>query len=426
MRSPVRRTIWNLWFAWQAQHNLIKALHPEQPNVPFSWGTVFGRKLFTLCDPDLIHQVLVSNHKSYQKGQLFQRLLRPATGESVLTAEGDSWAYRRKMIAPAFHPRAIKALENRMSVQIDMALAESDETLETDTWAPNLALNIALDGLFSGAAGDKTPHLAHHMQAGIDLFGRMSTADVLNLPNWWPRPAKRQARRHADAVDEIIYELIEDRKNAAQVQEKPDLLDMILGARDAETGEGLAHKDVRNEVFTFFAAGHDTSANALQWALYVLADRPDLQAQAAEDPEVLDRVISEVLRLYPTAFNLVREVVAGDVLAGVTAPVGALVLIPLYAYHRSPLYWAKPEDFDPDHFLPDQVAQRPKHAYLPFGLGPRVCPGKMMALQTLKLVMGKFLKAFEFSRIDSNPIEPFGRITLRPSHSMTLALKPRA
>lgn len=445
----MRRAVWNLWFAWQARNNSIKAIHPEQPEVPLSWVKFLGRHLFTVCDPEFIHQVLVTHHRKYIKGQMFDRLFRPAVGESVFTAEGESWAYRRKMIAPAFHPRAIQALEERMQAQIDAAIAglkpkadvqaesgievesgreaEIAEMAEMDVaqWAPELALSIALDGLFSGGAGDQTAYLAHHMRRGVELFGRLSIPDALNLPGWIPRPAKRTAQRHARGVDAVVYDLIDQRRAEAKVQDQPDLLDLILGARDGETGQGLSREHIRNEVFTFFAAGHDTSSNAIQWALYALADRPELQAEAAQDPDLLDRVIQEVLRLYPTAPLMLREAVEEDAINDVKVPVGALVLIPLYHFHRSPLYWERPTEFHPDHFLPDQVASRPRHAYLPFGLGPRVCPGKMMAMQEIRMAVGALVRAYEFQRIDPHPIEPMGRTTLRPSHDMRLALKPR-
>ena len=426
LASRRRLFFWNLWFAWQARKNMVRAFHPEQPGVPFSWGNVFGRKLFILCDPDLIHQVLVTHHKKYIKGQLFDRLFRPAVGESVFTAEGESWTYRRKMIAPAFHPRAIKALETRMRTQIDQAMANLGDEMDAGTWAPELALAIALDGLFSGGAGDRTSYLAHHMKHGVALFGRMSIPDALNLPPWVPRPAKRAALGHARAVDEVVYDLIDQRTAKADVQDQPDLLDLILGSRDEETGQGLSRDHVRNEVFTFFAAGHDTSANAIQWVLYELASRPDLQAEAAEDEALLERIVLETLRLYPTAPQMLREAAAEDRLNDVSVPPGALVVMPIYHFHRSPLYWDRPTEFDPDHFLPEKVAARPRHAYLPFGSGPRVCPGKMMALQEIRLVIGALVRAYEFERLDENKIEPLAQTTLRPSQSMRLRLRPRA
>ena len=424
--SKPRRLLWNLWFAAQAQSNVIRAFHPGQADIPFGWANIFGRRLFTLNDPDLIHQVLVRHHDRYIKGQFFDRLTRPGLGESVLTAEGASWAYRRKMIAPAFAPRAIVALQTRMAMRIEEAVRATGATMQVQDWAAGLALNIALDGLFSGAAGDQTAHLAYNMQRGIDLYGQISTADALNLPAWVPRPAKRQAKRHADQVDAVVYALIDQRQVESKVQDQPDLLDMILNARDEATGRGLSRQDIRNEVFTFFAAGHDTSANAIAWALYLLADRPEAQDRAHEDRAYLERVVMEVLRLYPPIFALIREAIVPDVLNGIKVPVGALIVIPTYYLHRSPAHWEDPLAFDPDRFLPERLATRAKYAYIPFGLGPRVCPGKMMAQQTLKLTLFSLLTAYKINRADDYAIEPYGKMTLRPSHPMRLNLKPRA
>ncbi len=435
IRSPLRRAFWNLWFAWQAQNNVIRAFHWQQPEIDFSYGSVFGRRLFTVNAPDLIHQVLVKNHAKYHKGQLFQRLFRPGLGESVLTAEDESWAYRRKMIAPAFHMRALSALETRMRTRIEEATKGLEGILDTEPWATNLALNIALDGLFSGAAGDQTTHLAYHMKRGIDGYGQISTADALNLPGWAPRPGKKRAKAHADQVDTVVYDLIDQRQAAGGTQAHPDLLDLILAARDEETGEGLAREDVRNEVFTFFAAGHDTSANGLQWALYELAQRPDLQAELAAATKAeadwrkwskMSAVISEVLRLHPPIFALMREAVVEDQLGGQTVPVGALIVIPIYYYHRRPKYWAQPEAFDPSHFAAEVSKDRPRHAYIPFGIGPRVCPGKAMALQTLSLALAALVQAYEIEMLPGQSIEPFAKLTLRPSQSLQLSLKPRA
>ena len=437
MRSPWRRTFWNLWFAWQAQHNVIHAFHPAQAEIPFSWGKVFGRYIFTINDPELIHEVLVKHHARYHKGALFQRLFRPGLGESVLTAEGQSWVGRRKMIAPAFHARALAALETRMQSQIDAAMADLGSQLDSAPWSTNLALSIALEGLFSGDAGDPSGSLAHHLRWGIDGYGRMSIPDVLNMPAWVPRPAKRRAKAHADQVDAIIFDLI-DQRQAKLAQghnsDPPDLLDLILASREGERGRGLARQDIRNEVFTFFAAGHDTTANALQWALLLLADRPALQAELAAEVSAapdwrgwtrLGNVIQEVLRLYPPVFALMREALVDHELAGVRVPVGALLVIPVFYFHRSPTYWQRPTTFDPDHFSAEASTARPRHAYIPFGLGPRVCPGKAMALQTLHLILANLLKSYELHRLDTEPIEPFAKLTLRPSQSFTLGLRAR-
>ncbi len=414
---------------------MIRAFHPSQAEIPFSWGKVFGRRLFTVNDPDLIHQVLVKNHSRYQKGELFQRLFRPGLGESLLTAEDESWAARRKMVVPAFHARALTALEPRMKSKIYEATENLKSTLETEDWATNLALSVSLEGLFSGGAGERTQYLAYHMKRGIDEYGKISAPDALNMPRWFPRPGKRRAKQHADKVDAVVYDLIDSRLNAKKIQDQPDLLDLIIASRDIKNTQVLGRQDIRNEVFTFFAAGYDTTANALQWALILLSERPRLQEDLAQEAnqvkdwrsrKLMSQVINEVLRLYPPVFALLREAVREDTISGVKVPIGALIVIPIFYLHRSPKYWTTPLSFNFQHFGEKEVSQRPRHAYIPFGLGPRVCPGKIMALQTLNLTLSRLLTSFEIVRTDAEDIDAFAKLTLRPSQSVHLQLKPRA
>jgi cytochrome P450 len=217
---------------------------------------------------------------------------------------------------------------------------------------------------------------------------------------------------------------------------------MLLAARDETTGDGMSDRQLRDEVVTIFAAGHETTAVAMSWTWYLLSRHPRCEARlhqeldqvlAGRSPRFADlehlpytrMVFEEALRLYPPAFSLTRVAAADDRIGPHRIPKGAMVTLSPWVTHRDPRLWPDPERFDPERFLPEAVRQRHKFAYFPFGGGPRVCIGNSFALMEGRLILATLAQRYRLRLEPGHPVEPQGRITLRPRHGMRMTIEER-
>jgi cytochrome P450 len=251
-----------------------------------------------------------------------------------------------------------------------------------------------------------------------------------------PIPRNLEYNRALKVLNETIYPLIAD----ARHHPKDDLLGMLLAMRDEKTGEGMSDGQARDEVVTIFFAGHETTAAAMTWAFYLLAEHPGVEERVrAELKTVLNgrlptfaelqkltytkQVIDEVLRLYPPAYLFAREAVTEDVIDGYRIPPNTLIFLTPFVTHRDPRYWPDPETFDPDRFTPDQAASRPRHFYYPFGEGPHVCIGNNFALMEMQLILAAALQRFHLRLVPGHPIAFKPEATLRPRNGMKMSVK---
>jgi cytochrome P450 len=244
-------------------------------------------------------------------------------------------------------------------------------------------------------------------------------------------------------VDRAVYSIIAERRRGGGVEE--DLLALLMEARDEETGAAMDDRQLRDEVITLFLAGHETTANALSWALYLLATHPDVEERLrAELDEVLDAgggprvptledlprltytktVVDETLRLYPPAWITNRQAIADDEILGHRIWAGSYVTLSPYVLHRHPGYWDRPEEFDPGRFTPERSAGRPRFAYFPFGGGPRQCIGQSMALVEAQLVLATVLGRYRLRPASDRPVEAQALATLRPRSGLSMIAEP--
>ena len=267
--------------------------------------------------------------------------------------------------------------------------------------------------------------------------------DVVCAPGPGPRSSEFTAAMAL--IDTTIYEILQQRRTATQATgaEVGDLLGMLLAARDEETGESMSDRQLRDEVVTIFAAGHETTAVAMSWTWYMLSQNPQCEALLHEE---LDRVLAgrapcfadleqlpytrmvfeEAIRLYPPAFSLIRVAAADDSIGPHHIPKGAMVTLSPWVTHRNPQLWPDPERFYPGRFLPEAVRQRHKFAYFPFGGGPRVCIGNSFALMEGRLILAALAQRYRLRLAPGHPVEPQGRITLRPRHGMRMTIEARS
>jgi cytochrome P450 len=405
------------------------------------------RKVLLVSDPAAISHVLVDNAANYRKSVQQQRRLSPALGEGLLTAEGEAWRKARRIAAPLFAPKSVAALFDDMR---EAAEAMVERWQERWSFAPPIDLSSEFQRLtyeivsrtfFSGGLDADRARIHAHMAVYFDTMGRIDLASILGIPKWIPTWTNRRVRPSLQYFRVVVERLVAARLNETD-RADVDLLDRLIHCTDAATGESLSTTSVSDNVLTFMAAGHETTGIALAWILYLLALSPEAEQGVRDElrriavgaPVSRDKlgqlsftqaVVNEALRLYPPAPFIGREAIGRDEVAGHKVDPGTQIVISPWIVHRHRLLWDEPDAFLPARFLhagPDQVA---RGAYIPFGLGPRICIGQGFAIQEILTVLATILPAFRFELADRDAIYPLARITLRPQSGMLMVVKPR-
>jgi cytochrome P450 len=395
-----------------------------------------GRTRFLLNQPDAIHHVLTENAGNYRRTAATIRILRPIIGNGLLLSEGEDWRHQRRTIAPALAPRVMPMLARHIAGGTARAIerlhAQADAPVDMHAAMQSLALDIAGRSMFSlemAAYGEE-------MRAALNRYAlRHAQPHLLDmlLPPSVPSPRDFGRRRFQRDWMALMGRIMEARMQAPPSETPRDLFDLMVGARDPETGAAFSHDQLRDQLATLILAGHETTAVTLFWALTLLAQAPAEQERVAaeaatrgfaEDDAAATlgnlpqtrAVVNETLRLYPAAFTMAREAVADDNAAGIAIPRGALILIAPWVLHRHRRRWRDPDAFDPSRFLPGAAAP-PRFAYLPFGTGPRVCVGAQFALAEATLALGALMRAFRVELVERRPVLPVGIVTTQPDHA---------
>jgi enediyne biosynthesis protein E7 len=390
--------------------------------------------------PDAITQVLQKRAANYDKRTRSSSSIKSVTGDSLLTCNGEFWKRQRRMDQPAFHHRQIAGFADQMTAAAARMLDRwqaGPQTLDIASEMAHLTYSIVGQTLFSFDTHSDAETVEQAMRVILPhVFNRLG--NLINPPLWLPTPANRRFSRSLAAVDQVVYRIIHQHR-LAQDRGEPDhdLLAMLMRARDAETGAGLDDSQLRNETITFLLAGHETTANALTWILYLISQHPAVEQLLLEEitnilagktPTLADipqlpytkSVIQESMRLYPPIWIIERRVIQQDVICGYILPAGSAVVISPYALHRHPTFWREPEKFDPARFH----AGVPE-AYIPFGAGPRFCIGNEFAMLEAQLITVMVLQAFQLKLVPGHPVEPQPDITLRSKHGMKMTLHSR-
>lgn len=418
--------------------------------VPILYGRSVIGQTAVINAPVAVRRVLLDNAANYRKDDLQLRILAPGLGRGLLTAEGEQWRAQRRALAPLFTPRMIAGFAPAMAAAADSLVERWDRRREGHPFdASHEMARVTLDVLertiFSGGLGGAPDEVMEAVTRYFDTIGRIDPFDIFAFPDWVPRFSRLRARPALAffnaAVDRIIAArraLLESRPDGAP----QDLLTMLLNARDPETGQGLPEDEVRANIVTFIGAGHETTANTLTWALFLLAMSPHWRERLEAEADAvvagdwlatggLDRlvetkaVIEEALRLYPPAATLTRAAIASDELAGQRVRPRDMIIISPWLLHRHKTLWRRPEAFDPTRFLPGRREEIDRFAYIPFGAGPRICIGMGFALQEAMIVLATILKRFRLELQPDAIIEPLQRVTLRPKNGLPVILRRR-
>jgi cytochrome P450 len=314
--------------------------------------------------------------------------------------------------------------------------------LDVQPQMARVTLNILGETIFSDGLERDPKEFMEAMSHFFATIGTLDLFDLLDFPDWMPRLSKLRSRPSVDFFQSAVEAIIARRK-ALLARDRPapeDLLTLLLRAKDPQTGEGLGDLEVKANIMTFIAAGHETTANALTWSLFLLSLSPEWRERLAREADaVLDgpldgmaerlvetrAVIEEAMRLYPPVASLSREALGPDDLCGRRIRKGTLVVIAPYVLHRHVLLWNDPNRFDPSRFLPGARDKIGRYAYLPFGAGPRICIGAAFSMQEAVLVLAAIMRRFVLLPVPGHKVEPVQRITLRPRGGMPLILTAR-
>jgi cytochrome P450 len=429
------------------QRNPIEIWWEGDFERPVSIGqTIFGLR-GAAHDPAAVRRIFLDNAANYRKDDLQLRILRPGLGNGLLTAEGEEWRIQRRALAPLFSPRQTAEFApavNRVGRAAIEGMGRRRDGAVADVGAlmSRMTLEVLEQTLFSQGLGREPSAFQRAVSSYFETIGRIDPLDLLGAPDFVPRLRRRRGRTALAFFDSAVDAIIEKRRALLNsgAEAPRDLLALLMSAKDPANGRAIAEADVRANIVTFINAGHETTANALTWTLFLLSQSPEWRERAeaeadqafdsegtvvTEKCEILRAVFEEALRLYPPAAMLSRQAIADDELAGVHIPAGAVISVSPYVLHRRRGLWDHPDAFDPSRFLGERRDQIDRFAYIPFGAGPRVCIGMAFALQEGITLLAYLLQAFRFELVDGHQVMPMQRVTLRPRNGMKMHVKRR-
>ncbi len=416
-----------------------------------------------VSDPALVDQVLMGARGSFPKNKMEIDVFRPLLGNGLLTAQGPVWRQQRQIVAPLFrHEELLRFIPSMNGAAQQMIgrwrEGEPGASRAIDGDMSDVTYQVICQTMLPGSALQSGRSIAQLLDDYLEPFTWPIVYGFIGLPKATPFPGKRAMVRAQRALRDRVGRLVVQRRaelsasmstsagmSADQAQSnskaRDDLLTRLLGARHFETGEVLSHEQVVDTLLTFVLAGHETTAKALTWALYLLARLPAWQdrlweeiAQAAQTGPIraghidqlpqLTMFLHEVMRLYPPVPLLTRVSKQDTELGGLALKAGTIVMIPTYAIHRHETLWQDPNKFDPERFAPQAVRARAQ--FLPFGAGPRICIGSGFAMIELVTLLANFVRAARFG-LEAGAADPLPvvRVTLRPKGGVKLKIVMR-
>lgn len=393
-------------------------------------------QVYLVNHPDSIRDILVTHHKNFVKGRGLERIKR-FLGEGLLTSEGEHHLRQRRMLQPAFHPQRIAAFADSMTAHAERTCGtwKDGSTLDISEEMSQLTLTIVGETLFGADVTSEAKDV------GTALTTMMKSLPLMMLPfsdflRKLPLPAIRRMKAAHAQLDAIIYRLIDQRR--ASDRDHGDLLSMLISAQDEEhCGTRMSDQQVRDEAMTLFIAGHETTANALNWTWHLLSENPDAEAKLhaeldtvlggriptlADQPRLVytEKLIRESMRLYPPAWIVGRRALTDYPIGGYTLPARSIVLMSQYVMHRDPRFFPEPDRFDPDRWTPEFKASLPKYAYFPFGGGPRQCIGENFAWMEAILILATIARQWRLRPSPGQVVTPQPLVTLRPKNGLRM------
>lgn len=396
-----------------------------------------------LFHPDGIQHILQDNQSNYSKETRTYASLSNLVGNGLISSNGDFWLRQRRLMQPAFHQHQINSLSEMICHETQSMLDEWETsirnrgTINVAHEMMRVSLNVATQALFGSKVHDPDRVIATSVSYLMsDTAFRFE--HPFYPPLWVPVAHNRKFNTAMERFDHVIYGIITDRRK--HPGEKNDLLDMLMQAQE-EDGKSMSDKQLRDEVVTLFIAGHETTALALSWTLYLLSQHPEVEAKlrnelsevlAGRAPTLSDlpklvytrMVLDESMRLYPPAWLTERKALADDVINGYRVPAGTTMAVTQYVTHRHPQFWEEPHRFDPERFHPDRSAGRHHYAFFPFGGGPRQCIGKNLSLLETQMILCMVVQRCRFTLTPGWQVKTEPELSLRLKGGLQMDLSP--
>jgi cytochrome P450 len=388
--------------------------------------------------PELAYEVLQTRAPSFMKSPGLNIFLRPLLGDGLLTSEGETHARQRRLLAPAFAHRRVASYARTMAERGAHAVEalEDGQVIDVADAMMRVTLEIVGKTLFDTEVGADADEVGDALTTAMEV-SMAQLGSVVPVPPYLPTPLNLKSRRAVRRLDAILYRIIGERR--AEGGDRGDLLSILLSARD-ENGASMSDAQVRDEAMTLFLAGHETTANALSWTLYLLGQNPEARSRVEAEIDALGRVpsyddlerlpftlavLKESMRLYPPAYLLGRQATESVTIGGRPLRRGSLLMINVLGIHRRADLYPDPERFDPERFLGGREKALPRCAYMPFGAGPRVCIGNHFALMEGHLLLAAMLRRVRFELLSDVPpaFEPL--VTLRPRGGLPMRVAVR-
>ena len=407
------------------------------------YRTPFFRS-YLINQPALIDAVLKARPMDFPKSARIGRGLRPLLGRSVFLTNGAEWQRQRRIIDPAFEGGRLRDTFPAIWAAGEAAVARMDEgPREVEADMSHAAADVIFRTLFSLPIDDKiATEVFHQFRTYQRSQPVLNLAAILPLPDWMPRGHRAQTRRTAAAIRTLITQVTQARMaQIAQGHAPDDLATKIITTTDPQTGKRFSTEEMVDQVAVFFLEGHETSASALGWALYLLARYPEWQDRLAEEAEAalaggpdfavmgqlrLARdVFRETLRLYPPVPMMVRETTGVETFRDRTLPRGAQIVISPWHLHRHERLWDNPDGFDPARWATQNGKQCLREAFIPFSTGPRVCTGAGFAMVEGPLLLAMLVRAFRFETLPGRVPVPVAYLTVRAKDGIWLQVRRR-
>ncbi len=436
---------WFLGNIWELLKDPLYYVSKSREEVGdiFALQSPFG-KFMAIANPKYIKYILQDNNKNYYKGMAYNNA-KPLLGEGLLTSEGDFWRQQRRLAQPAFYKTRLENLFEIMKSTVQELIEDwkkkykDGDTINISTEMNRLALMIVANALFQSDVKAEMEIISESLDKAMERTVER-IKKPWTLPLWIPTTENLREQKVIHILKEVIRKIIAERKASNQSYE--DLLDMLLHAQDEESGSQMTEKQLLDEVMTIFLAGHETTANALGYALFLLNENQEANQKLFTEgkdflaTQALDfansrnltytkLVIQETLRMCPPAWMISRSSIAPDKIGEYEIDAKTNIVINIFAMHHLEEFWETPNVFMPERFESDRFKNMPKFVYFPFGGGPRLCIGEQFAMLEMILALTLINQAFYFENIEGYTLELMPLVTLRPKENIKLKIYHR-
>jgi cytochrome P450 len=400
-----------------------------------------NRHAYFISHPDFVRQVLVDQADKFHKAPIYRDLLSYFLGNGLLTSDGDFWRRQRKLAQPAFHTRRI---QNYAQVMVDYTVRllepwRNGQVRDINRDMMRLTLGIVAKTLFNADIDKDANRIGDALTDILEVTTQRIQSPIQVIPDWIPTAGNKRRKAAVRDLDAIVLGIIDERRAANEDQ--GDLLSMLMLARD-DDDQGMTDQQLRDEAVTIVLAGHETTANALAWTWYLLAQHPEVEVKlhaeldhalggrlpTTDDLRQLpctEMVVKESMRLYPPIPSIARQATEDLTIGDCPVPKGMIVSMAPHVIHRDPRWYPEPDEFRPERFTREFEKSLPKCAYLPFSTGPRICIGNSFAMMEAVLILATIAQRYRLSMVAGQSITPHAALTLRPQPNLQMRLEAR-